>query len=152
MEKNCQTRLYENINEIRACLPHRYPFLFIDKVESVVKGVSITTVKNVIYADCYNTSGDYWFPSEFILEAFGQAAILLFFADNTKNPDSYQTILVGINNFSILGRVTYGDSIKIEVSFEKIISNAAIIKGRASIEGKEIAEGMLTVAFKKKLE
>lgn len=128
-------------------LPHRYPFLFIDKVKSVSPGDAIQVIKNITKTDCCG-SRKHLFPFEYIIEVFGQAAILLFYADHTKNPEDYNTVLGSVDQFKIYGEVNVGDQLEAEVAFLKVISKAAIIRAKASVNGRMVAEAKnISAAF-----
>jgi 3-hydroxyacyl-[acyl-carrier-protein] dehydratase len=146
MDQN-SPHMYQTPADILKCLPHRYPFIFVDNVVSVNAGKSIVVEKHVAYADCFGTPKESTFPPEYIVEVFGQAAILLFYADEKGVGGSVVTLLVGVEAFEVHGAAVMGDRIEVEVRFEKVVSNAAIVSGRATVDGRLIAEGKLSAAF-----
>ncbi len=150
MEEDSQIIHLGSVLDIRKYLPQRYPFLFIDKIKSLVRGKSITTIKNVTYSDCFGNPITPYFPSEYVMEIFGQAAIILFYADRADDSSNIIPLLVGIVRFNICGLARPGDCVEAEVSFEKVFSNATIINGHAFVNGKEIASARFSAAFVKK--
>jgi 3-hydroxyacyl-[acyl-carrier-protein] dehydratase len=141
------TNMYQAPTDFLSRLPHRYPFIFVDNVVSVDAEKSIVVEKYVAYSDCFGAPEQPVFPPEYVIEVFGQAAILLFCAKGKGAESSIVTLLVGVERFDIHGAAVMGDRIEVEVSFEKVVSNAAIVSGRATVNGKLIAEGKLSAAF-----
>jgi 3-hydroxyacyl-[acyl-carrier-protein] dehydratase len=132
---------------IRKNLPQRYPFLFIDKIKLLEPGKTIATIKNVTYSDCFGEPNKRFFPSEYLMEMFGQAAIILFYADTMKNPDEIVPLFVGIESFDVSGTARAGDCVEAEATFEKVFSKATIMSGRAFVNGEEIARAKFSAAF-----
>ena len=109
-----------NIEQIREYLPHRYPFLLVDRVESLTLGESIVALKNV-------TANEPFFEGHFpeysvmpgvlIVEAMAQAAgILGFKTQNTKPSDGYLYLFVGCDNLRFKRQVVPGDQLRLEAN------------------------------------
>ncbi len=108
-----------NIHEVLNHLPHRYPFLMIDRVTEFVHGESIKALKNVTYNEPIFTGHfpDYpIFPGVLILEAMAQAAAILAFhsVDNASNDDRIY-LFVGIDKARFKRPVSPGDQMIFDV-------------------------------------
>lgn len=133
-----------DIKEIMEIIPHRYPFLLLDKVESIEEN-KIVAVKNV-------TINEYFFQGHFpeepvmpgvlIVEALAQAgAVVLLKREEFKGKLAY---FGGINNAKFRKVVKPGDTLKLEVELIKIKGRAGVGKGIAYVDGKKACEAELT--------
>ncbi|SHH82350.1 3-hydroxyacyl-ACP dehydratase FabZ [Clostridium grantii] len=129
------------IKEIMEIIPHRYPFLLLDKVEELVPGKNVVAFKNV-------TMNEYFFQGHFpqepvmpgvlIIEALAQAgAVALLSLDDYKGKIAY---FGGINKARFKKKVVPGDVLKLEVEIIKIKGPAGIGKAIASVDGKKAVE------------
>ena len=114
------------IEEIKRFLPHRHPFLLIDRVGNIVPLESCTAYKNVSY-DAWFFQGHFpnkpIMPGVLIIEAMAQAAgVLALYSVNNKGPDS--VLFASINNARFKKQVVPGDTLRIEV---KVIQRRAKI-------------------------
>lgn len=133
-----------DIKEIMDIIPHRYPFLLIDKVIKIEEN-KITAIKNV-------TANEYYFQGHFptepvmpgvlIIESLAQAgAVALLSKDEFKGKIAY---FAGINNAKFRRKVVPGDTLRLEVELTKIRGKAGIGYGIAYVEDKKVCEGELT--------
>ena len=133
-----------DIKEIMEIIPHRYPFLLIDKVEELENN-KIVAIKNV-------TMNEYFFQGHFptepvmpgvlIIEALAQTgAVALRKRDEIKGKIAY---FGGINNAKFRKKVVPGDTLRLEVELTKIRGVAGIGKGIAYVDGKKVCEAELT--------
>ena len=133
-----------DIKEIMEIIPHRYPFLLIDKVIKIEEN-KITAIKNV-------TANEHYFQGHFptepvmpgvlIIEALAQAgAVALLSKDEFKGKIAY---FAGINNAKFKRKVVPGDRLRLEVELTKIRGKAGIGYGIAYVEDKKVCEGELT--------
>ncbi|WP_294385335.1 3-hydroxyacyl-ACP dehydratase FabZ [uncultured Clostridium sp.] len=133
-----------DIKEIMDIIPHRYPFLLIDKVIKIEEN-KITAIKNV-------TANEHYFQGHFptepvmpgvlIIEALAQAgAVALLSKDEFKGKIAY---FAGINNAKFKRKVVPGDTLRLEVELTKIRGKAGIGYGIAYVEDKKVCEGELT--------
>lgn len=139
-----------NIHEILKLLPHRYPFLMIDRVVEVEPGERVVALKNVsVNEPCFQ--GHFpsvpIFPGVLIVEAIAQAAGVLAM---TAHPEMGQKVvyLAALDGFRFRKPVIPGDQLRITV--EKLAEKRAIWKfaAKVEVEGKLVAEGevMATVS------
>ncbi|MCX5703075.1 MAG: 3-hydroxyacyl-ACP dehydratase FabZ [Candidatus Omnitrophica bacterium] len=143
-----------NIDKIQAILPQRYPFLFIDSVLEInEKEKRVVCAKNVSINDYFfegHFSGNPVMPGVIIIEAMAQASIILFAALKpnlaAKHPDYY----LGKVETKFKKPVVPGDRLILEVSAEKILNNAGIVKAVARVDNETVAEARITFGVKAK--
>ena len=141
-----------DINEIVKYLPHRYPFLLVDRVVELEEGQRIVALKNV-------TINEPFFPGHFphhpvmpgvlIVEAMAQAAAVLSFKSMGVMPDENSLVLfAGIDNVRFKRPVTPGDQLVMEVQIVTSKRNIYKYKGVARVDGQVAAEADLMCALK----
>ena len=141
-----------DIQKIRELLPHRYPFLLVDKVLAYEPGESLTAIKNVTFNEpCFQ--GHFperpVFPGVLIIEAMAQAAALLGCVTMEKEPgDGSIYYLVGVDKARFKKTVHPGDQITLSIKFIKLRKNIWRFSARATVDEKLVAsaEILTTVA------
>jgi len=139
-----------DIIEIMQYLPHRYPFLLLDRVLSFTPGKALTALKNVTYNEPF-------FPGHFpqrpimpgvlILEALAQATGVLAFKTAQELHDANSMYyLVGIDKARFKQPVQPGDQLILQVSLERMRRDVGRFLGEASVEGKVVASAELLCA------
>ncbi len=133
-----------DIKEIMDIIPHRYPFLLIDKVIKVEEN-KIIAIKNVTANEQYfqgHFIAEPVMPGVLIIEALAQAgAVSLLSKDEFKGKIAY---FAGINNAKFRRKVVPGDTLRLEVELIKVRGKAGIGYGIAYVEDKKVCEGELT--------
>lgn len=137
-----------NVEEIMEIIPHRYPFLFADKVEITESGVKGIGYKNVTMNEYY-FQGHYpnmpVMPGVIIIETMAQiGAVILLSHDDFKGKIPY---FAGINKFRFKRKVVPGDTLKIEVEIVKLRGSIGIGQGKAYVDGKIAAQGEFMFAI-----
>lgn len=131
------------IQEILKVLPHRYPFLLVDKVLEMEKGKSIVAIKNVTYNEIF-FQGHFprlkVMPGVLIAESIAQAGGILLH-HSIPNPEKVLVFLSSIKNAKFRKPVVPGDQIRIEVELLKLKSKVCIMIGIAYVDGERVAEG-----------
>lgn len=138
-----------DFEEVRRLLPHKYPFIFIDRVLEIEPGRRIVCLKNVTGNEPYFEGHFPDFavmPGALILEALAQAAIILFKKSATEQIDEAKRFLFGAVKGRMLKPVFPGDQMRLEVTMEKMISTGGIVKGEVTVEGHVCVKGGLTLA------
>ena len=139
------------IREILGLLPHRYPFLMIDKVLSLEKGKSITAIKNTTINEPY-FQGHFpsypVMPGVLILEALAQAGGILAYKteedDDLKNKLTY---FMGIDKAKFRKPILPGSTIVLNVELLKRRQFVWVFSGKAEVEGRLCAEAELMASF-----
>ncbi|NRD61055.1 3-hydroxyacyl-ACP dehydratase FabZ [Corallococcus exiguus] len=144
-----------DIGEIQALLPHRYPFLLVDRVVEIVPGQKLTAYKNVTINEPFfngHFPGHPVMPGVLILEALAQATAILAYKTEAMDPTRLVTYLMGVDNARFRKPVVPGDRLQLDI--EVIRHKGAIwkTKGVASVDGARVAEGefLATVVDKNK--
>ena len=133
-----------DINEIKEILPHRYPFLLIDKVISM-EGNKIVAIKNVTVNENYfqgHFPAEAVMPGVLIIEALAQTGAVAILSKNEfKGKIAY---FAGIDKAKLRRKVIPGDILRLEVEITKLRGRAGIGYGIAYVDDKKVCEGELT--------
>lgn len=137
------------IQEIMALLPHRYPFLLIDRVLDYTPGESLTAIKNVTINEPIFTGhfpGMPIFPGVLILEALAQATGILGFKTVTERSENELYLFAAIDEARFKKPVLPGDTMVLEVKFLKERRNMWKFYGEAKVEGQIVCSAELMCA------
>ena len=133
--------------DILKCLPHRYPFLLIDRVLKCEPNKSIQALKNV-------TINEHFFvghfpthpvmPGVLIVEAMAQAAaVLAYYSRNTDPEEKLFYYFAGIDELRFKRPVIPGDQLILDVSLLRFVRGVAKFAAKASVAGNTAAQGEL---------
>jgi len=141
-----------DINEVIKHLPHRYPFLLVDRVLEFESGKSLRAVKNVTINEPF-FQGHFphvpVMPGVLIMEALAQATGILSFKTTGNLPtDNSLYYFVGIDKARFRKPVEPGDQLILEVELERRIRDVWKFKGTASVNGEVVASANLMCAEK----
>jgi 3-hydroxyacyl-[acyl-carrier-protein] dehydratase len=143
-----------NIQEIMRFLPHRYPFLLVDRIIELVPGEKITALKNVTMNEPFfqgHFPGTPIMPGVLIVEAMGQTGGVLAYASNTReNPASQLIYFTGLDKVRFRRPVVPGDQLIMELAIVKQRAKVFKMAANAFVDGKLVAEAelMATVGVK----
>ena len=142
------------IEEIRRFLPHRYPFLLIDRVLDCVPGETLTAIKNVSVNEPFFT-GHFpetpIMPGVLIIEALAQATGLLGFKTMSEEPsDDLLYMLVGVDNVRLKRQVVPGDQLTLKVTLKRRSKVIWKFTGEASVDGEIVTTAELLCPAKEK--
>jgi 3-hydroxyacyl-[acyl-carrier-protein] dehydratase len=140
--ENTQTATGLDINEIMQILPHRYPFLLIDRVVELVRMQRIVAIKNVTINEPF-FQGHFptypIMPGVLIVEAMAQAGGALLLTEIPNRHDKL-VLFTGIDQAKFRAPVVPGDQVRIEVEVLKMRSRGATMRGNAYVDGKLVCE------------
>ena len=139
-----------DIEAIMRQLPHRYPFLLVDRVLACVPGEYVHALKNVTFNEPY-FSGHFphrpVMPGVMIIEALAQAAGILAFKTVNVVPDADALFyFVAIDNARFRKPVVPGDQLLLKVTLKRAFKGIWKFHGSAEVEGIEVASAELMVA------
>jgi len=133
-----------NINEIMQYLPHRYPFLLVDRITDLQPGKSITGIKNVTFNEPFfqgHFPGQPIMPGVLIIEAMAQVAGIAAFSSGMEGKAVY---FMSIEKAKFRRPVVPGDQLRLEIKVLQQRGNVWKFSGAASVEGKLAAEADFT--------
>ena len=131
------------IGEILRRLPHRYPFLLVDKAENLVPGTSITGIKNVTHNEPFFPGHfpiDPVMPGVLIVEAMAQTGALLMSKTLDVPVEDKVIMFMSIDGVRFRKPARPGDQLRMEVKVIKARGDAYKFRGETFIDGKLAAE------------
>jgi len=135
-----------DIQEIMNFLPHRYPFLLIDRVIEFEPGKRVVVLKNVTINEPFfqgHFPGYPIMPGVLVVEAMAQAGGLLM-TSAMEDREKKLVVFSGIENAKFRRPVTPGDQLVIEVNVLALRSRAGRMEGKAFVDGKLACQATLT--------
>ena len=139
-----------DIQAIAAFLPHRYPFLLIDRVVNLTPGEAVVALKNVTMNEPF-FQGHFpaapIMPGVLIVEAMAQAGGVLVLESLPKEQHGRPVYFMGMDKVRFRKPVVPGDQIIFEVKLLKLRTKAAKIAGRATVDNNLVAEAELMASF-----
>jgi UDP-3-O-[3-hydroxymyristoyl] N-acetylglucosamine deacetylase/3-hydroxyacyl-[acyl-carrier-protein] dehydratase len=137
-----------DVNAIQRILPHRYPFLLIDKIIDFQMDERVVGVKNVTMNEPFfegHFPGQPIMPGVLIVEALAQTGGVLML-NGIENPGNKIVLFMAINNVKFRKPVVPGDQLILEVQVMTRRSKVMQIRGQAFVDGNVVAEGEFTAA------
>jgi 3-hydroxyacyl-[acyl-carrier-protein] dehydratase len=139
-----------DIEKIMEMLPHRYPFLLVDRVISLVPDDKIVALKNVTINEPFfqgHFPGKPIMPGVLIIEAMAQVGGIL--AYDTSPPEKRNRLIyfMGIDKVRFRRMVVPGDQIIFEAKILKFKTKVAKMSGTATVDGQLVAEAELMASF-----
>ncbi len=136
-----------NIQDVKNYLPHRYPFLLIDRVLELEVGKSIVALKNVTFNEPQFTGhfpAQPIMPGVLIIEALAQATGILAFKSEVGKPiDGQIYMLVGVDKARFKRMVEPGDQLRLEVEVMTVKRGIWKFKCQATVDGKVVTTAEL---------
>ena len=131
-----------DIAAIQALLPHRYPFLLVDRVVEFEAHKRVLAYKNVSNNEPFFTGhfpGHPVMPGVLVVEALAQAGGLLTQLSSPTGSERKLFYLVKIDNARFSRMVVPGDRLELEVTLKRVIRNMAMYSGIARVDGEQVA-------------
>ena len=130
------------VEEIKKLIPHRYPFLLIDRVLELEEE-RIVTLKNVtVNEEFFNGHfpGMPIMPAVLQVEAMAQSGSLMLMKNKVENPDENVFVFTGISSAKFRSQVVPGDQLIMEVKLTNMRRNFATMEGKARVDDKIVSE------------
>lgn len=135
-----------SITDIQKLLPHRYPFLMVDRILSVEKNKKVIGLKNVTINEPYfegHFPDEPIMPGVLILETMAQTGGFIFDIEGARG------YVAGINKAKFLRAVLPGDQLIVEMELEQQLGAMGKVKGVVKVENVKVAEAEITYRFVK---
>ncbi len=132
-----------DISKVMELLPHRYPFLLVDRVVEIEQGKSLSAIKNVTINEPFfqgHFPNQPIMPGVLILEAMAQATGLLAFSDMGEAHKTKLYMLVGIDKSRFRGQVVPGDQLVLNIFLKRNMRGIGIYQCKALVDGEVVAE------------
>jgi len=134
------------IQEIMDFLPHRYPFLLIDRIVEFERAKRVVAIKNVTMNEQFfqgHFPGAPIMPGVLVIEAMAQAGAVLMLSE-MEDRHAKLAVFTGIEGAKFRRSIVPGDQIRIEVDVVSFRTRAGKMAGRATVDGKLACEATLT--------
>jgi len=138
-----------DVNEIMKLLPHRFPFLLVDRITEIEPGKKIVGLKNVTINEPFfpgHFPGHPVMPGVLIVEAMAQVAAILVYSFSDENKGKI-TYFVGIDNTKFRKPVVPGDQLRLELEVIGCRRGIYTFAGKAYVDGKLVTETELRATF-----
>jgi 3-hydroxyacyl-[acyl-carrier-protein] dehydratase len=139
-----------DVRDIAAMLPHRYPFLLVDRVLDYTPGGKLRALKNVTINEPFfqgHFPGHPVMPGVLIIESLAQACGLLVQMSRKHDPHTHALYyLVKVDKAKFTQIVGPGDQLILDVELKRMIRSMGLFHCRASVDGKPVAEAELMCA------
>jgi beta-hydroxyacyl-ACP dehydratase FabZ len=143
-----------DVTEIMKILPHRYPFILIDRIIEVNAGENIVALKNVTINEPFFV-GHFpvmpIMPGVLIVEGMAQAGGILFAISNPERKYGDPIYFMGMDKVRFRKPVVPGDQLIFEIKILNMRTKVLKIAGEAKVDGKCVAEAELMATFGEKL-
>lgn len=143
-----------DIQKVMEYLPHRYPFLLVDRVTQCNPGEHLVALKNVSVNEPFfqgHFPGQPIMPGVLIMEALAQATGLLSYCTMEEEHRNKLYLLVGIDKARFRGQVIPGDQLILKVTLKRNMRGIWMYQGSAEVNGEIVAEADLMCSAQEKI-
>lgn len=144
-----EIKLPIEVNEIKSCLPHRHPFLLVDRVLELVPSETVTAIKNISIADPFlqgHFPDNPVYPGVLIVESMAQASAVLGHYSLKKGYNS--VLLTEISQARFRKQVVPGDTLILKITVERTRIPFFWFKSEAYVENDLVAKALISAAMK----
>lgn len=139
-----------DVEQIQELLPHRYPFLLVDRVIELESGKRVVAIKNVSINEPFfqgHFPNHPVMPGVLVIEAMAQAAGTLIRLSTSDDPKSKPLFyLAKIDKARFSAKVVPGDQLRLEVTLKRMLRGMGLFEARALVDGSEVASCELMCA------
>jgi 3-hydroxyacyl-[acyl-carrier-protein] dehydratase len=142
-----------DVKEIMQILPHRYPFLLVDRIESLKEGEEIVGIKNVSINEPFfagHFPGNPIMPGVLIIEAMAQVGGVLAFHSSPKEWAGSLVYFMGIDKVRFRKPVVPGDQLRLKLTTIRQKQKVFKMRGEAYVGDTLVAEAELMAAIERK--
>jgi 3-hydroxyacyl-[acyl-carrier-protein] dehydratase len=148
MTEAAALKLPLELEDIKRILPHRHPFLLVDRIVELEQDRRVVAVKNVTSDERYFIAGPGGvpvLPASILTEAMAQAGAVLILS----KPENRSRLIyfMGIDRVRYRRPVTVGDQVLLEGTVLRLRSKMGSLRGIARVDGKVVCEGQMTFAL-----
>jgi 3-hydroxyacyl-[acyl-carrier-protein] dehydratase len=148
MSEAPRLKLPLEIEDIKDILPHRHPFLLLDRVLELEPDRRVVGLKNVASDERYFIAGPGGrpvLPASILTEAMAQAGAILVLS----KPENRSRLIyfMGIDRVRYRRAVVAGDAVRLEATVVRLKGRLGSLRGRATVEGRVVCEGQMTFAL-----
>lgn len=134
------------IGRILETLPHRYPFLLVDRIIEVEPRERVVGIKNVTINEPFfpgHFPGNPVMPGVLIIEAMAQTGAVLIFHDHDEDMTGKYVYLAGVDKARFRRPVVPGDQLRMELEIESLRRTSCRMRGVTTVDGQKVAEATL---------
>ena len=134
------------IDRILETLPHRYPFLLVDRILEVEPGKRVVGIKNVTINEPFfpgHFPGNPVMPGVLIVEAMAQTGAMLILTDHAEEMAGKYVYLAGIDDARFRRPVVPGDQLRMELEILSLRRSSCRMRGTTFVDGQKVAEATL---------
>jgi 3-hydroxyacyl-[acyl-carrier-protein] dehydratase len=147
---NGARRVALTADEIRGLLPHRWPFLYLDRIVDVDPGVAGTALKNVSVSEP-QFAGHFpeqsIMPGVLVVEAMAQLAGVVIALGSDRSGPSARSYLASITRARFRKPVVPGDQLRLRATAQRVHGGLAEFRCEATVDGQVTVDATLTIAF-----
>ncbi|MBF0238059.1 MAG: 3-hydroxyacyl-ACP dehydratase FabZ [SAR324 cluster bacterium] len=128
-----------DLEAIKKVLPHRYPFLLVDRILEIQPGQYCKALKNISAGDPVfegHFPGNPVMPGVLMVEALAQTAGFVIHSSLENPPENFQVLFGGLDNVRFKKQVVPGDQLILETTFKNKKRNLWILEGKATVDSK----------------